>query len=45
MPESMFSFVDECNDMLRLDFSSEELAILAEKQSMSPETIEGVIRI
>lgn len=42
MPESIFSFVDECNDMLRLDFSSEELAVLAEKQSMSPETIDAV---
>jgi len=42
MSESIFSTIDRCNDLLKLDFSSAEFALLAEEKSLSQESIEAV---
>ena len=42
MTDSLFSAIDRCNELLRLDFSAEEFAKLAEERSLSAESIEAV---
>ena len=45
MNDSLFSVIDRCNELLRLDFSSEEFARLAEERSLSQESIEAVTSV
>jgi DNA replication protein DnaC len=42
MPEVTFSSIDDCCNTLKLDFSSEEFAVLCEQNSFTPETITAV---
>lgn len=42
MSDSPFEFVEDCSKTLRLDFSSAELALLAEENNFSPETLEAI---
>ena len=45
MTESVFESVEKSCQVLRLDFSSAELAILAQEQELSPEQLEAVAAV
>lgn len=42
MTESVFETVEKSCQVLKLDFSSAELAILAQEQELSPEQLQAV---
>ena len=42
MTESVFETVEKCCQVLKLDFSSAELSILAQEQELSPEQLQAV---
>ena len=45
MTESVFESVEKSCQVLRLDFSSAELAILAQEQDLSPEQLQAVAAV
>ena len=45
MTDSLFSTIERCNEMLRLDFTAEEFARLAEERAMSQESTEDVAAV
>lgn len=42
MTEAAFANIDACCDALKLDFSSEEFAVLCERNAFTPDTIAAV---
>ena len=42
MTEAVFANIDACGDALKLDFSSEEFAVLCERNAFTPDTIAAV---
>ena len=42
MTEAVFANIDACCDALKLDFSSEEFAVLCERNAFTPDTIAAV---
>lgn len=42
MNEPVFERVERCSDILKLDFSSAELAHLAEEHELSPEAVDAI---